>query len=206
MFRSVLHVAAIRRQSPVLLQVVVHLPVIFRESKLLGDVDFLATGELELGTPQSLDDLGLETVARSHTHDWLADVDPRDGALRLAEGPAHPGLEPIGPSARQHLVDADHVEGVQPHADVELVFSAVLDQVFVGANTPGFQRLGAELFIFVGDQVDAQGEVVDGGFFLAEVEDADLGVGDAAAETRFRVGFVLAVAIAGKRGFIFSVN
>lgn len=62
---------------------------------------------------------------------------------------------PISSSARQHLVDSDDVEGMEPHADVELVLTAILDEVLVTANTSGFQRLGAQLFVFVGDEMDA---------------------------------------------------
>lgn len=62
---------------------------------------------------------------------------------------------PIGSGARQHLIDSDDVEWMKSHADVELVLTAELDQVLVGADTAGFQRLRAELFILVRHEVDA---------------------------------------------------
>lgn len=60
------------------------------------------------------------------------------------------------------------------HAHVERVLAGDLGDVFVGADAGGFERFGGELFVFVGDEVAAEGEVVDGGAFAAEVVDADL--------------------------------
>ena len=66
----------------------------------------------------------------------------------------------------------------------------------VAADASGLEGLGGELLILVGHQVDAQGELVHAGLLPAQVEDADLGVGDAAAEAGLGVGLVLAVAVA----------
>ena len=41
----------------------------------------------------------------------------------------------------------------------------------VGANTSGFQSFGAQLFVLVGDQVDAEGELVDIRTLSAEIKD-----------------------------------
>lgn len=46
---------------------------------------------------------------------------------------------PISSSAGQHLVDADHVEGMQAHADVEAVFAAGLHHVLVSADAGSLQ-------------------------------------------------------------------
>ena len=51
-------------------------------------------------------------VLAADGHQDLADVDARRGALGLAEGATHARLQPIRPGAREHLVDAQHVEGV----------------------------------------------------------------------------------------------
>ncbi len=48
--------------------------------------------------------------------------------------------------------------------------------LLVGADAGGFESLGAQLLILVGDQVDAERELVDIGALAAEIEDADLGV------------------------------
>ena len=46
---------------------------------------------------------------------------------------------PISPSTGQHLVDADHVEGVQAHTDVEAVLSTRLHHVLVSTDTGRLQ-------------------------------------------------------------------
>ena len=77
--------------------------------------------------------------------------------------------------------------GVSADAEVERLLSGSLDHVLVGANTGGFESLGAQLLILVGDEVDAEREVVDVGTLATEVEDANLGVGDTAVEARLGV-------------------
>jgi hypothetical protein len=79
------------------------------------------------------------------------------------------------------------VEGVGADTQVETLLSGVLDEVLVGANTGGLEGLGAQLLILVGDEVDAEREVVDVGTLTAEIEDADLGVGDTTVEARLGV-------------------
>jgi hypothetical protein len=79
------------------------------------------------------------------------------------------------------------VEGVGADAEVEAFLSGVLDEVLVGANTGGLEGLGAQLLILVGDEVDAEREVVDVGTLAAEIEDANLGVGDTTVEARLGV-------------------
>jgi hypothetical protein len=70
---------------------------------------------------------------------------------------------------------------------METFLAGRLDEVLVGANTRGLEGLGAQLLILVGDEVDAEREVVDGRALTAEVEDADLGVRHTTVEPRLRV-------------------
>jgi len=63
----------------------------------------------------------------------------------------------------------------------------VLYQVSVGADTGGLESLGAQLLILVGDQVDAERKFIDVGALSAQVEDADLGVGDTTVEPGLRI-------------------
>ena len=74
-------------------------------------------------------------------------------------------------------------------ADTEMegFLSGDLDEVLVGANTGRLQRLGAQLLILVRDQVDAEGEIVDGGTLSPEVEDPDLRVGHTTVEPGFGI-------------------
>jgi hypothetical protein len=57
----------------------------------------------------------------------------------------------------------------------------------VGANTGSLQSLGAQLFIFVGNQVNAEGELVDVRTLSAKIEDTDLWVGDTTVESGLRI-------------------
>ena len=125
--------------------------------------------------------------ASPDAHGDLADVDTGDNAVGLAEGATHTGLQSIGTGARQHLVDADDVEGVGADAQVEALLAGVLDEVLVGADAGGLEGLGAQLLILIGDEVHAEREVIHVGTLAAEIEDADLGVGDTTVEPRLGV-------------------
>ena len=49
-------------------------------------------------------DIHLKLVVGPHGDEDLADLDAGRGAVSLAEGSPHSGLEPIGSSTRQHFV------------------------------------------------------------------------------------------------------
>lgn len=51
------------------------------------------------------------------------------------------GSAPVSTCARQHLVDSEHVEGVDSHSDVERILVDILHQVFITADAAGFQSL-----------------------------------------------------------------
>merc|ERR1719210_991463 len=114
----------------------------------------------------------------------------------LPKAPLISGLQPIGAGARQHFVDAEDVEGVDADLDVELILGGVLHHVLVATDAASLEGLGGELLVLIGDQVDAEGELVHASLLTAQVEDPDLGVGDTAAEPGLGVGLVLAVAVA----------
>lgn len=124
---------------------------------LLRDNDLLTSGELVLGATESLHNDSLVRVLATDRHDDLSDVDTGDSTVGLAPGTTHAGLQPIGSSARKHLVDTDNVEGVNADAQVERVLAGGLDDVLVGANTGGLEGLGRELLVLVGDKVAAEG-------------------------------------------------
>lgn len=65
--------------------------------------------------------------------------------------------------------------------DITHVMSSWVDSL-VGANTSSLQRFGAQLFIFVGYQVDAEGKFVDVRTLSAKVEDTDLRIGNTTVE------------------------
>jgi len=68
--------------------------------------------------------------------------------------------------------------------------------VLVGANTGSLEGLRGDLLILVGDEVNAEGELVDVGLLATEIEDANLGVGDTTVEARLRVR-LLSITVSG---------
>jgi len=133
----VLNADSIWHQSAIGSHRLVLLPFPLREAPLATDVNLLTTGELELGSPESLDNLILVYILGADRQDDLSNVNACHGSQRLAIGPTHSSLEPIGPSAGQHLVDADDMEGVQANSHVESILAGELDQVLVGTDTAG---------------------------------------------------------------------
>jgi len=166
------------------------------EAPVLGDDDLLPAGELVLGAAEGLESGSLVGVTSADAHDDLTNVDTGNGAVGLTPGTTHTSLQSIGTGARQHLVDTDDVEGVDADAEMESFLSGNLDEVLVGANTGSLESLGAQLLVLVGDHVDAEREVIDGSALAAEIEDANLGVGDTTVEAGLGVGLVLAIAVA----------
>jgi len=136
------------------------------------------------------------SIPSSDTEQNLANVHAGNKTVGLAKGATHSGLEPIGTSARQHLVDADDVVRVDSDAEMETFLAGNLDEVLVGADTGGFESFGGQLLILVGDKMDACWEVVDRGTLATEIVNADLGVGHTTVEARLGVWLVLAVTVA----------
>ena len=181
------------------------------EAPVLGDNDLLATGELVLGTAEGLKSGSTVGVTGADGQNNLANVHTGDETLGLTEGTTHTGLQTIGTSARQHLVDTDDVEGVHTDAQVETFLTGDLDKVpieshmrmcpcmsgerygsgssnvLVGANTGGFESLGGQLLVLVGNQVDAGGEVIHVGLLTTKIEDTNLRVGNTTVEPGLRV-------------------
>jgi len=195
----VLHADAIGGQVKRLAHVVVNFAWPTGETPFTGHDQFLTARELEFRSPEGLDNVGLMLVLATDANDRLSDVDTSDQALRLAESSSHSGLEPIGSGARQHFVDADDVERVNAKPHVESVLSHEFHHVLVGANTGGFQGLGGELFVLVGDHVDAKRELIDARSFTTQIVNTNLRIGDTPAKPRLGVRFVLAVPITPRR-------
>lgn len=184
-----------------LLQVL--LPAKGGEAPVLGDDDLLPARELVLRATKSLKSDSPVWIAVSHyrqtsrcqltrvtsanAHDDLTNVDTGDGTVRLAPSTTHTSLQSIGTGARQHLVDTDDVVRMGTDTEMETFLASQLDEVLVGANASSLEGFRAQLLILVGDQVDAEGEVIDGRTLPAEVENADLGVRDTTVEPRLRI-------------------
>lgn len=90
---------------------------------------------------------------------------------------------PISSGTRQHLVDSDDMEWMNSHTDVELILAAVFHQVLVAANAASFQGFGAQLFIFVGNQMNAKREIFYVSLLSTQIEDTDLWIWYTTTET-----------------------
>lgn len=77
-----------------------------------------------------------------------------------------------------------------------VVVVALRWDVLVGANTGSLEGLRGDLLILVGDEVNAERELVDVGLLAAKIEDANLGVGDTTVEARLRVR-LLSITVSG---------
>lgn len=132
---DVLEVATVLEDTVRLLGLGVLLSVHVGETPLLRDDDLLTTSELVSRSTKSLENDGLVAVTRTDGKQDLANVDTRNGTVGLAVSTTHTSLEPIGTSARKHLVDADNVEGVDTNTKVERVLTRGLGDVLVGTDT-----------------------------------------------------------------------
>jgi hypothetical protein len=82
-----------------------------------------------------------------------------------------------------------------PHANVVGVLSNGLSQMLVDGNTAGLESFTRNLLLFVADQMSHKGKEIDGGLFVANVKDSDLGFRHTAAVPRFDVRLVLLVSV-----------
>merc|ERR1712168_272819 len=197
--RVILNICTIRFDGSVTTSFNVLLTIPPRETPLLRGEDLLATWELELGPPQGLQCSSFVVVFASDRHQWLSDVDTCNRTLWFPVSSSHAGLQSVCSCTRQHFVDANDVEGVDPHADVEGVLASDLGHVFVGTDASSFECFGRQLFVFVRHQVHTFGEFVHSCLLLTQIEDSDLRVRDTTAEAGLGVGFVFAVTIATSR-------
>mmetsp|Transcript_38412 Transcript_38412/g.57530 ORF Transcript_38412/g.57530 Transcript_38412/m.57530 type:complete len:203 (+) Transcript_38412:166-774(+) len=169
------------------------------EAHLAGNVDLLASGELELGTAQGLSgDLNLLVLGADGDQD-LADLHSGGCSIRLSEGAAHTGRQAIGTSARQSLVDTQNVVRMRSHADVEEIPSSVGDHELVRGNSGSLEALTGDLLVLIADHVGGGRELVARQLLLAAVEDPDLRIRHTSAVLGLRVGLAVGVAVASCR-------
>jgi hypothetical protein len=88
------------------------------------------------------------------------------------------------------------MEWMESHSNVELIFTAEFHKVFVTADTSGFQCLRTELFIFIGNEMNAKWKFLDECFLSAQIKDTDFRVWNTTTETRFWVRLVLTITVA----------
>ena len=160
------------------------------ESPLGAFDNLLSSRKLELGQTQRLLRGNAVHILDADAHHDLSNLHTSARSERLSEGSAHTRLQSICAGARKHLVDAQHVEGVRTHAQVERLLAGVLDHIPVCGNASRLERLGADVHLLPGDEVHAVREGVDSIPLHSCVEDADLRVGNTAAVPRLRVRLI----------------
>lgn len=75
------------------------------------------------------------------------------------------------------------------------------ESILVGTDTSSFESFRRQLFVFIGDHVNAEREFIDVGSLAAEIEDADFGVWNTTVEARFGIRLVKALSASGL-GFV----
>jgi hypothetical protein len=185
--RGYSHICAVNKHPTFLLQLHIFIPLQRRKPPILGNDDLLTTWELVHGAAESLDGGGTVGVSSADREENLANVDTSDRSVWLSPCTSHSCLQSIGTSARQHLVDSDDVERVGANSKMETFFSCDLDKVLVGANAGSLKSLRAQLFVLIGNHVNAERKLVDICALAAEIEDSNLGVGYTTVEARLRV-------------------
>ena len=171
-----LNVGTIHQHPAFLFQLDVFISFQWRETPILANDDLLATWELVHGSSESFDSSSTVRVPCSYGKQDLANVNTSDSSIRLSPRTTHSGLQSIGTSAGQHLIDPDDMIGMSANTEMETFFASNFDQVsaekqrsasstinrqryhsvsenrvdsLVGANTSGFQGFRAQLFILV---------------------------------------------------------
>lgn len=142
-----LSVDAIRQDPALTLELKVVIAVELGETPLPALNDLLAARELELGTTESLSSMDSIVSLAAHRKKHLSNSDTGTDSLWLPESTPHSGLEPISPGARKHLVDAQHMERVNPDPEVEGILSCMLGHVLVASNTGSLKSLAGDVLL-----------------------------------------------------------
>jgi len=86
----------------------------------------------------------------------------------------HTRLQPIGSGAGKHLVDTQHMEGVNADTEVEGVLSCGLGDVLVHNNASSLEGFGRELLLLLGNEVHNKRELVCVSLLGTDLIDAKL--------------------------------
>lgn len=169
--------------------------VVLRESPLQTLQDLLASGELELSTTNSLDNVWFMNVLGSHRNQDLSNSDAGGDTDWLSVRMTHTGGETIGSGARKHFIGSQHMEWVGLDANVIVILSDVLDKMLIDCNAASFKRLGRNLLLLITNQVRNEREEINSSLLGTYVKDPNLRFWDTAAVARLDVRFVLLVTV-----------
>lgn len=168
------------------------------ESPLATDNDLLTARELELGTAESLlSMLSIVVLAPDREQD-LTNSHPGTCPQGLSKSTPHASLEPISSCTRKHLVDSEHMEGVDTDTQVEGILASELGHVLVACNASSLKGFAGDVFLLPRGKVDTEREIISGLPLHANIIDTDLWVGHTTAVARLRVRLVLDLTIASR--------
>ncbi len=83
-------------------------------------------------------------------------------------------MESIGSGTGQHFVDSDDMVWMTSYSQMEGIFATDLGQILVCTDTSSFKGFRGELFVFVGNEVDAEREFIDTRLLTSQIEDPNL--------------------------------
>jgi len=194
-----LHVDTVRDKLTLFFEFFIFASEHFGETPFLREHNTLLSREFILSSSEGFHGVLKVGLSGSNGVEGLSNLDTGAFLVGLTESTSHTTLQTIGTGTGQHLVDTDDVPRVHAASHMETVFSAFLDHVFVGGHTSGFHSAGGNLFFLPRDHVHGVSKFVAKGFLSTDVVGTDLGIRATTAESRFRIRFVLGVAIASSR-------
>merc|ERR1719219_1298957 len=111
----ILNISTIRFDGTIATSLHIFFTIPPSKTPFLRSEDLLPSRELEFGTSQSFNCSGFMIILTTNGHQWLTNVDSSNGSLRFTISASHTSLEPISSSTRQHFVDANNMEWMDPH-------------------------------------------------------------------------------------------
>jgi len=161
------------------------------ETPLVGSHDSLTTGEFELGTTQSLNDVVGSRVLGPNRVDDLTNGNTGSHLRCLTVRSSHTRRQTIGTGTGKHLVLSDHVERVHSATDVVTLLTGVLHKVLVAGHTGGLKSASRKLFLLARHQMAHKGEGINVGLLGTAVENSDLGIRNTSQVSRLDVRLIL---------------
>lgn len=121
---------------------------------LSADNDFLTTRELEFGTAQSFLCMMAIAILATNRQKNLANAHPCTSSQRLSKCTSHSSLQPISSSTWKHFVDAQNMERMHPHSQMERILSSILSHVLVACDPSSLKSLTWDILLFTTDQMN----------------------------------------------------
>ena len=96
---------------------------------------------------------------------------------------AHTGLKSISTGTGKHFVDTHNVPWVDSNAEMVRFFTGSHIHLLLGSNAGSLESFGSNLFLFLGDKMDAAWVHIPVGLLLSVIVETELGVWYTTIET-----------------------